>query len=108
MKRRVHLRGRQRFTVAMLAVIFTICLSVTSVVKAGSTDTEKKQIYTYYTSVQINSGDSLWSIANEYCASCDMSIVDYIDELKSLNGLKGDNITSGQYITVRYCSTEYK
>jgi len=56
----------------------------------------------YYTSVQIKKGDSLWDIARAYCPESDYSVSEYVDELKRMNGLSGDRIHSGEYITVVY------
>lgn len=99
-------KNRTFFTMILVTMVFTICLSLSSVVFAG--ENKKEQTYKYYTSVQIESGDTLWSIANEYCAGADMEVSDYIKEIKQLNHLTSDNITSGQYLTIVYFSTEYK
>lgn len=91
-------------TAALLMVV--ICLSVSSVVWANSKKDET--VYKYYTSIEIRPGDSLWSIASEYCFDMNMSVNDYIHEIKILNHLSSDAITSGQYLTVMYVSDEYK
>lgn len=54
---------------------------------------------TSYESVLINNGDTLWSIAKEYNTS-DISTNDYIDEIKTINGLTGDSINGGNYILI--------
>lgn len=99
---------RRNFIVSMTAVLFmmTVCLSATSVVFANSK--KEEQTYRYYTSIEIKPGDSLWSIASEYCFDMDMSVNDYIQEIKTLNHLSSDAITSGQYLTVMYVSNDYK
>lgn len=99
-------KNRTFFSMLLVTLVFTICLSLSSVVFAG--EDKKEQTYKYYTSVQIESGDSLWSIANKYCTEGNMDISDYIKEIKQINHLTTDNITSGQYLTVIYFSTEYK
>lgn len=58
----------------------------------------------YYTSIEIHSGDSLWSIAREYSKGGDINLEDYLKELKHMNNLKDDTIHSGQYLTVMYFS----
>lgn len=63
--------------------------------------------YKYYTSIQIQEGDSLWSIAGQYASSCGMEKNVYVTELKAINGLKKDTIHAGQYLTVFYCQEEY-
>ena len=53
-----------------------------------------------YTSITIKSGDTLWSIAEEYLPDDITSVPEYINELKKLNGLKGDTIQSGMNLIV--------
>ena len=53
-------------------------------------------------SIQIKSGDSLWSIADEYKENSTMTIEEYVKELRIMNQLKGDTIHTGQYLTVVY------
>lgn len=101
------LRYRLMVTGAAAALMLIICISVTSVVLAGSNKKEET-MYKYYTSIEIEPGDTLWSIANEYCYDMNMSVNDYIKEIKELNHLPSDSITSGQYLTIMYASSEYK
>lgn len=57
---------------------------------------------TYYKSVLIHAGDSLWSIAEEYMSDEYDSIESYVAELKRINSLKTDNIQANQHILVVY------
>ncbi len=63
--------------------------------------------YKYYTSVRIGQGDTLWTIAEQYCTD-PAEIRSYIKELKSINNLERDEIHAGNYLTVVYYSDEYK
>ena len=64
--------------------------------------------YKYYTSVQIQSGDTLWSIADLYMTEEYASIDAYIDEVCSINHIAADDtIHAGQYLTVPYYSDVY-
>ena len=56
----------------------------------------------YYTSIQIQQGDSLWSIAGKYKENSGLTVEQYVKELKNINGLKEDTIHSGHYLTVMY------
>lgn len=64
--------------------------------------------YKYYTSIEIQKGDTLWSIAEEHVTAEYASIQDYVAELKELNGLGDDGIHAGQYLTISYYSQEKK
>lgn len=64
--------------------------------------------YKYYTSMEVESGDTLWSIAVEYADENYISIEDYIQELKYMNNMTTDTIIEGHYLTISYYSDEYK
>lgn len=60
----------------------------------------------YFTTVQIEAGDTLWDISQEYISPEYASIQDYIDEVESINHISVDDITAGCYITIPYYSEE--
>ena len=62
----------------------------------------------YYTSVEIESGSSLWEIAEEYMTEEYDSVEDYIKEVKQINHLTEDLIYEGAYLCVPYYSSEIK
>jgi hypothetical protein len=74
----------------------------------NATNKEENPIYKYYTSYEIQSGDTLTSIAQKYTVNSNVSVQDYIDEVKKNNNLVSDKITSGHYLVISYYSDEYK
>lgn len=61
--------------------------------------------YKYYTSIMVERGDTLWSIALENMTPEYERIEEYIKEVRSLNYLYGDTIHAGEYLTLpRYHS----
>ena len=56
----------------------------------------------YYTSIHLEEGDTLWSIAQTYCADSEESVEEYVRELRQMNSLSDDHIDAGHYLTVRY------
>ena len=52
------------------------------------------------TSVQIQAGDTLWSIAKEYYSEEFSSLTCLVMEIKRMNGLSSDTIYAGNYILV--------
>lgn len=58
-----------------------------------------------YKSIEIEKGDSLWSVAEEYRDHNTETVFEYIDTLKEINGLYSDDIHEGQYLTVVYYET---
>ena len=55
-----------------------------------------------YTSVQVQSGDSLWSIAKQYQTPVSSDIQENVDEIKRINHIQGDEIQAGDYLTIPY------
>lgn len=62
----------------------------------------------YYTSVRVEEGDTVWSIADRYIADSQVSKRDYVDEICRLNSLTDGNVRSGDYIVVSYYSQDIK
>ncbi len=54
----------------------------------------------YFTCIEIEDGDTLWGIAEEYASVEFESYDTFIDEVKSINNLKGDRITSGGTLVI--------
>ena len=52
--------------------------------------------------VYFQEGDSLWGIARQYREGSSMSMDEYVNQLRQMNGLKKDTIHTGQYLTVVY------
>ncbi len=51
-------------------------------------------------SVEIEGGDSLWSIATEYFTDDFGSLQSYINEIKRMNGLSSETLYAGAYLLV--------
>lgn len=84
-----------------------VLASVTLVkVEAMSGDCTAK--YKYYTTYEVQPNDTLYDIAEKYTADTNVSVEDYILELKKNNRLKSDKIISGTKIIISYYSEEYK
>lgn len=57
-------------------------------------------------SVQIEEGDSLWSLATQYYTEEYSSVANYINEIKRMNGLSTDTLYAGSYILIPQYITE--
>ena len=109
---RLHTASKRRREVRInkILVMLTVCLFVmglsiffgNSLVDAHDNSEDTPVQYKYYRSIEIESGDTLWSIAEEYADEHYDSIYDYIYEIKDMNGLISDDIQSGQYLTIAY------
>lgn len=89
-----------------LLVIFWAAGIIISSGKSNAASSDNS--YKYYTSIEIQKGDTLWSIAEEYITAEYGSVQDYVTEIKALNGLGDDRIHAGQYLTISYYSPEEK
>lgn len=101
-KRKIMILLATAFLIVIGSMIFGNSFSSA---KAESDDVEI--MYKYYKSIEIESGDSLWSLAQEYKLA-DTDTQDYIDELIEINDLESETIHSGQYLIVIYYDTEFK
>jgi len=66
---------------------------------------KKEPSYKYYANIEIQSGDTLWEIADTYMDSEHyMERKDYINEVMSINHMVSDHLVSGQKLIVPYYS----
>ena len=89
----------------LFTIIFIIGISSTMITDAKESSRSPKP-YNYYTSIYIEKGDTLWSIAEQY-AYDGISTMDYINELKEINNLKDETIYAGCYLLISYYSHTY-
>lgn len=77
-----------------------------SILNVMAEEASTPDIHQYYKSIQIEEGDTLWGIAQEYKARSGMTTAEYVNELKNINRLKDDTIHTGHYLTVVYFSKD--
>lgn len=104
-KRKERAIAKKRMILLLAAVLL---ITVGSVIfgslfaNSGSKVEAHDAVYTAYKSIEIEDGDSLWSIAEKYTTDDFESTADYVKELKRLNNLTSDTIHEGQYLLVSY------
>ena len=109
-KRREARVRRQRRLLAILVLIiasFGILLG-TSINALASSKADVASYNKYYTSIRIESGDTLWSITDEYICDLNIDKKEYINEICELNGICEDEIHAGDYVVVAYYSKDMK
>jgi len=108
-KRNTKKRRQVQILASMIGVIaltiFTLTLSAGEI-NAGSD--LNKHTYKYFTTVYVETGDSLWSIANKYATKESGDLDMYIKEIQDINSLKGTKLRQGSYICVPYYANEHK
>lgn len=109
MKREAVVR-RQRSCLAV-AIIIVVALGIllgTSMNALASSEKDIASYNKYYVSIRVESGDTLWTIADEYVDGFNLSKADYIAEVCQINGISENNIQAGDHIVVPYYSQEIK
>lgn len=80
---------------SVLVILLCILISI-------KTDANISTGYKYYTTIQVEEGDSLWSIAETYYSPDYSDYNEYIAEVKSINNMNNDNIKKGSYLVIPY------
>ena len=60
---------------------------------------DNREADTHYMSIEIETGENLWSIAKRYKAD-EQSVSSYIAELKQMNNFGSNDIREGDYLIV--------
>ena len=91
---------------------YFICFILAFIVLLGllffsfSTDAETTKSYQkYFHTIQVQSGDSLWSIADDYMSEQYSSVDEYISEICQLNHIDGNIIQDGWNLLIPYYAT---
>jgi cell division protein YceG involved in septum cleavage len=90
-------------SIALIAIIMIICIFLFGAIHTQAAPSEIS--CKYYTSIEVKSGDTLWSIASEHITDDYDDMNDYINEVCSINKISQNEIHAGQYITIPYYSS---
>ena len=107
-------RNKQRRQKMMLIIVTAFVIAGTGLgignlfASAHGSSQESPVLYKYYTSVNLEKGDTLWDIAKKYAHPDRISVKDYVNELRKMNNLSSDKICAGDYITIFYYDSEFK
>ena len=109
------LARRQKTVARRKRMLFTFCALMAagllvfggSHIFASAENTEP--LNAYYTSVSVESGDTLWTLADQYMTGSELSKKAYIEKIRSINQLSKDQaIHPGQNLIFIYYSEEEK
>ena len=89
----------------IIIIAFTVFMSVSLFSNKADAETNR-EVYTYYTSYEIQPGDTLWTIADQFMGPDFTDKEDFIDNIKSINHLGTDDITAGKHLVIEYTSFE--
>lgn len=104
------LKRKLMLTGVIIAVTCILCLQFGKVSSDAHGNPEEEPVsFKYYKSIEIQDGDTLWGIAEEYMNEQYYDCIqEYIAELKEINQLITDDIQSANYLTVVYYDSEFK
>ncbi len=108
MKRRTKSRYNKTLATAIVILSVMLCFVFSIVIFTTPAQGKEKPRQKYFKSIEIEAGDTLWSIAEEYMSYEYDCTMDYVRELKSMNGLVSDDITEGNSLVIAYYSEEMK
>ena len=104
--RSAALRRNIRRTQQKMLFLIVCCLLLIFAMSFGfaltSQAQDQEERVKYYTSIEIQPGDTLWEIADAYASPEYHSRYAYIEEVKEINHLMDDQITAGSYLTIPY------
>lgn len=99
-RRQREIRIKLMLAFSMLLIVSTLIIALSSfVVRANNADDSS---FKYFTSIEVQPGDSLWSISNTYMDQHYDSNQEYIQEVKRINSLDSEAVQAGQFIIVPY------
>lgn len=85
---------------AVLIFLFGFFVGVNNMNEVEARDHRQNQ--KYYTSIEVEEGDTLWSISEEYMTSEYNDRNEYMNEVRQMNHITGSEIRSGSIILVPY------
>ena len=95
---------KKKFYLIMTVVFAVVIVIMVGVKFVNANDNPNASKYKYYTSYKIQENDTLTSIAEKYTKDTNVSVNDYISDLKNDNRLKDDEITEGKNLIIAYYS----
>ncbi|MGN0334735.1 MAG: LysM peptidoglycan-binding domain-containing protein [Lachnospiraceae bacterium] len=115
-QKKKYRRERRRRTQQIIErCLLTVCLIALfamigcNMMSKATEPSEQEVFYKYYTQIEIQEGDSLWSIAGKYMENGSYETrKEYMDEVAELNQLTSTKIIAGQHLVVPYYDDTYK
>lgn len=105
--RRMHRIQQHIITLFILTLLIAFFLIGNSIITFAGAKSNR-DLHKYYTSIQLQKGDSLWSLASEYAPKGIISRKEFISEVCRINGISENNtLHSGDYLVISYYSSGY-
>lgn len=99
---------QKNFFLTLLTICFAMTLAFSvNVILSNAKAQDEPVYYKYYSSIVVESGDTLWSIAREHMGSQYETTSDYVKEVMQMNSLTNDKIVAGQHLVIPYYSAQF-
>lgn len=98
---------RRRLSLFAAAVLLTLSMAGGGFI-VRAREVSPDPVYKYYTSIRIEEGDSLWSIAAAYKNGSFESRQEFLQEVIQINHLLDSEIRQGDYLIIPYYSSEFR
>ena len=110
-RRKLKLRRarRHKLFVSAITLAATICIILVCALSHSSFKANAGNGFKYYTSITVETEETLWDIADEYADYEHYEDKDsYIAEVRSINHLEDNCIFAGQLLIIPYYAEEFK
>ncbi len=99
---------RRRILIFCVTWILMFCMGIAfGSLLARAKETEEKRTYKYYTNIEVQKGDTLWDIADEYMDDIHYhNKREYILEVMRMNHMTDDHLIAGKKLVVPYYAEE--
>lgn len=106
MNRRIAIIRRRKLITLLVATVMSL-IFIFAVGSLKMNANESKTYYKYYSSYEIKSGDTLWTIADEFIIPYEIEKEDFIKEVRQINHIDMDGtLCAGGILVVPYYSEE--
>ena len=104
LRERLWQQVRRHIIILVLSVVLFITLAVLFFSsKSFAADKNEEELYKYYRSYQIQPGDSLYGISEEFSVQNYMDNDDFVNEVMFINNItEGELLVAGNFIIVPY------
>lgn len=106
---RLRRERRRKAAAAVLTVFATVCIIMICAISYSTIRSKASNGFKYYTQVTVESGESLWELAEAYIDYEFYKDKDsYIAEIRRINHLDGDgSLVAGQRLILPYYSADF-
>ena len=106
-RRKIELKRKFKLLWISLTLLIVLVICLSSFISKAATNDETIY-YKYYTCIEVQTNDNLWTIANQYKGTAYESTQSYIDEVLEINNKNDDMILTGEQLVIPYYAKKVK